>query len=307
MSTLENWILLSLALFCFLVPGAVSAVAFDDDSTDDSQPIGLVRTLCEDGRTLVDTGRVHFSCSGDEVYLDRIQPFLYKNEIQISAQPVLDFKISRNGKVFYRGLTGQYLFDENGMLESGASPVVVYLVSSSGDVVYLNENGQLYKNGIPLTPGTFTVPLVIAPYYIQGRRRDRVVNPAVSRGGHAVYLNNIQNLFIDDRQLNDQIFQVVDYKINSNGDVYILDQRDRLFRNDRKLYNGMFPVLEFALNVDGKVAFLIDLNFANLYFEGRRLSAGANRILSFHFNNRGDILYQDSRNRLWKNGVLIND
>jgi hypothetical protein len=293
---------------CILLP-TTQARGFNDDSTDSARPGRLQRTGCEDGQLIRDSDRVRFSCTGDEAYLDRISNVLYKNDVQISNQPVLDFKISRNGNVFYRTMTGGYLYNEQGLMDSGATGVLFYLVSSSGDVVYLNQSGQLYKNGASLTD--FSLPVSQTPDGLMAqesrRRRSALPHIAITCNGKAVYLNISRDLYVDKDRISSQTYKVKSFKINKQGDVFFLDDRDRLFHNETQLFDGRFSVMDYRVSPRGKIAFLTGSGVGNLYYDDQRLNAGANPIISFQFNSNGDIVYVDSQNRLWKNGALTND
>ena len=124
-------------------------LAFNDDSRDDTRS-AISNTLCENNQVLNDTPTLKSSCMGDIVYLQNHNAILIKNDKAISHFPVLDFKVSRNGKVYYRTRNSSFLSDESGKLNSLGGAVIIYLVSENGDVVYLNEQGIVFKNGKPL-------------------------------------------------------------------------------------------------------------------------------------------------------------
>lgn len=294
-----------LGVLCWFLLGspAYPTFAFNDDSTDHSLQPNTIRAYCDNGKTITDSDHVRFSCNGDEVYIDQIMHYLHKNGKQLSKQPVSDFKVSRNGKVYYRTQINNYIYDENGRLDSGADGVMLYLVASTGDVVYLNSGGQLFKNGNRLTHGPFSVPVKEDNTLFQ-----RIVrNPTVSKNGQAVYTNSNGDLFADSNQMNSPASKTQSFKLNSSGDVYFLDGDNRLFRNTTELYDGHFAIIDFQLNANGEVAYLTNSSVKNLFMEGRALNSGANRVVSFSFNSNGEIIYQDSSGRLWKEGTLISD
>ena len=52
--------------------------------------------------------------------------------------------------MYYRTRNGPFLSDESGKLNSLGGAVIIYLVPANGDVVYLNDQGIVFKNGKPL-------------------------------------------------------------------------------------------------------------------------------------------------------------
>ncbi|NIQ00853.1 MAG: hypothetical protein GWO19_10205, partial [Nitrospinaceae bacterium] len=146
------------------------AAPFDDDSTDDSRNLVQIRQVCANGRVVIDSEDHRASCRGDVAYRDPRQIGLFKNERRLTDQPVLDFKIARDGTVYYRTVTGPFLYDENGRLESHASPVRLYLVSSSGDVVYLNDRDDIFQNEKELNRGPAGIRIREIETFFQGRK-----------------------------------------------------------------------------------------------------------------------------------------
>ncbi|MFQ5451225.1 MAG: hypothetical protein ACE5E9_11400 [Nitrospinaceae bacterium] len=277
--------------------------AFDDDSTDDTRSLVEIRTICGNGRTVFDSVTNRSSCQGDDVYLNQLQTSLFKNEVELIHQNILDFKVARNGNVYYRTRIGPYLYNEKGRLDSNGGPVTLYLASSSGDVIYLNARGDIFKNGKELNRGPAPVRVKEADIFFQGRRFPLVQNPAVSRNGKAVYLNTAGHLFVEGIRINPIVSNVIAFKLNSRGDVYFLDDNHRLYRNSYQLFDGRFNILEFQLSNRGQVAYLTNSISNNLFLENQVMPAGAHRVVSFRFNSRGDIVYQDELGRIWRNGV----
>ncbi len=294
---------LRLALLLLLAFSALPAFAFDDDSTDDTRSLLEIRTICGNGRTVLDTDLNKFSCAGDEVYLNQLESGLFKNGEEITHERVLDFKVSRGGAVYYLTEIGPYLHDEGGRLNSNGGTVVLFLVSSSGDVVYLNDRGDVFKNGREINRGPARVRIESVEISFLSERIDLILNPAVARNGKAIYINEGGQLFVDGDRINPLTSNnLLAFKINSTGDVYYLDDQNRLFRNKVRLFDGRFRVIEFQLSNVGEVAYLTDGISKNLYLEDHPLSAGATRVVSFRFNSRGEIVYQDALGRTWKNG-----
>ncbi len=294
-----------LCLIVVVLTKTVPAKAFNDDSSDDSQPGNLIRTQCDDGRTIVDTPRLRYSCSGDKAYIDRIRGYLFKNGKQVSDEPILDFKLSRSGNLFYRSQIGNFLYDEQGPLPSSRSGVVAYWVSSSGDVLYFTQNRRLYKNGRRQANGSSIIPLIrsntIAPPPFQAVNQ----NPKFSRNGKAVYINDNQTLYIDGKKITGTTIQVSSFKVDSEGNVYYLDTQSRLYKNNKKIYSGRFKIIQFEINFQGKLAYRVNAINNNLFFDGKRMSAGANKIIGFQFDPDGTILYEDALGRLWSQGKRI--
>ena len=282
-----------------------SLPAFDDDSRDDTKPLSLLKTICFNGHRIIDTERSKSSCQGDHAFISIRNTGLFKHENRLAHKPILDFKISRGGRVYYRTEIGPYLYDEKGQLNSGQGAVVIYLVATSGDVVYLNSSGEIFKNGFTLKQGAANVVLKHSEIILDGRRSRRVQNPVVSRGGKAIYQNDSGYLYVDGRRLNHKVTDVRSFRVNSTGDVYYSDGQNRLYRNSKKLYDGKFTLLNFQLSPLGQVAYLVNKSSKNLFLEGRAWAAGSRQIVKFHFNNAGDIFYRDDMDRLWKNGKAI--
>ncbi|MEE9259312.1 MAG: hypothetical protein V3U37_07185 [Nitrospinaceae bacterium] len=289
--------------FIFIV--SPSTWAFDDNSTDHTRSLTEIRTICESGATVTDGVRAHFSCSGEDVYVNRHQSTLYKNGTPIANQNILDFKISRNGRVYYRTRDGGFLYDENGKLESNGEPVTLYLVATTGDVVYLNERGEIFKNGAPLKHGPSFLRIIKKMKSIDGKTKTLIVSPVVSRNGLAVFLDKGDNLYVDGKRMNPRTSRVTSFKINSTGDVYYVDKNNRLFRNTGQLFDGKFRVLDFQLSPAGEAAYLTKNPANNLFLENQVLSAGARRVVEFHFNSSGEVFYRDEDGGLWKNGRQI--
>lgn len=292
----------ALMMALFLPVMTAPALAFDDDSRDDTRSPVEIQTICASGRTVTDSADVKTSCEGDTVYVNRRNTGLFKNETRLNRQPILDFKVARDGRVYYRTKIGPYLYDEQGLLASHQGSVPLYLVSSSGDVVYLNSEGEIFKNGRELERDAGRVPLVLNKFRGDGRTVPLPLNPVVSPNGRAIYQNDTGFLYVDGERLNPKVTRVRRFLVNSTGDVYYLDDADRLYRNRKKLFDGRFRVIDVQLSPTGQVAYLTDQTANNLFFEDRVLSAGSRRVVSFSFNTAGEVLYQDSLGRLWMDG-----
>ncbi len=303
---MTGWLRCALALIVLALALPAPASGFDDDSTDDTRSLLEIRTICDNGLTVLDTDLNKSSCAGDDVYLNQLESGLFKNGEEITHERILDFKVARNGAVYYLTEIGPYLYDEGGRLNSNGGTVILFLVSSSGDVVYLNDRGDVFKNGQELNRGSSRVLIESVEITFLKERSDLILNPAVSRNGKAIYINDGGQLYVEGERVNPLASNnILAFKINSTGDVYYLDDQNRLFRNKVRLYDGRFRVIEFQLSNIGEVAFLTDGISKNLYQEGRPLSAGASRVVSFRFNSRGEIVYQDALGRTWKNGSRI--
>jgi len=287
-------------------------LAFDDDSTVDLRFFDKGR--CKNGTNLNEDSRSsRFACDHTEAFVDS-RGYLYKNEKKISNNRVIDFKLSRGGKVFYRkqidsqrvdkkkSLVSAKLYSEKGLLYSGAGGVLLYLVSYDGDVVYLNENYEIFKNGKRLKAGAFKVPILRS----RGDRGRRV-SPKVSIRGTAIYINDRGDLYKEGVRLNPVSAKVKTFLIDLQDNVYYLDSEARLFKNRRKIYGGPHKVVVWKLRYGGGVGFLVDHSKDNLIFKGRKYSAGASRIVSFRFNRSGHLIYRDDRGRRWNNGRQTGD
>jgi len=296
-----------LFLAIFLMQGFSSGAvfAFDDDSTIDLRFFDKRR--CQNGKNLnEDSGRSRFACDFTEAFVDS-RNYLYKNDKRVDNNKVLDFKLSRGGKIFYRRqidskqidrnkklLVSAKLYNEKGLLYSGAGGVVLYLISYGGDVVYLNENGEILKNGKMLNAGASSVPIL--------KNRGRRISPKVALDGAAVYINGRGDLYKDGVRLNSASVTVTAFKIDQKANVFYTDTKKRLYKNRRKIYNGPHPVVNYILKDGGGVGILVDHSKGNLIFKGRKFSAGASRVVSFRFNRSGDLIYRDERGRRWNNG-----
>lgn len=302
MKATPHFILLILAI---LLGSPPPVLAFDDDSTDDSRSLLEVRTICDDGRNVIDTQTHKSSCQNDDVYVTRRRTALFKNGVKIARELILDFKISRGGRVYYRTEAGPFLYNENGKLNSHGGRVLFYLVASSGDVIYMNEDGDLFKNGTELDRGPARITVKETKANILGLLTPLFLNPVISRNGKAVYVNQVGRLFVDGKRINPRVSQVRTFKLNSTGDVYYIDDAGKLYRNKKRLFDGSSNILEFQLNNQGEVVYLTNLPTKNLFFEDRVMAAGAHRIVRFGFNANGDVLYTDDIDRLWIKGRLI--
>jgi hypothetical protein len=134
--------------------------SFDDDSRDDTRS-ALINSFCENKQVLNDTPSLKSSCQGDIVNLQIQNSTLVKNVKPISRSPVLDFKVSRNVKVYYRTRNGRFLYNESGRLKSLGGAMIIYLVSSNEDAIYLNNQGIVFKNGEPLNQNQVKVNFLI--------------------------------------------------------------------------------------------------------------------------------------------------
>lgn len=287
-------VLLALSAIMFCVSFPPLAFAFHNDSSYDAHGTRHLRWTCDDGRFLQDTSLRSRSCNGDEALLDR-RGYLYKNKKKMNRQPVLDFKLTKNGKIYYRLKKDRKLYSEKGLLNSGKSSVVLYLVSASDNVVYVNEESEIFKDGNLLLAGKGK---------ISGGTRLPV---SVSVSGNAVYINNHRDIFIDGKKLNRGSSKVSNYAVDLKSNIFFIDMAGRLFRNHRILYSGASRVQAIALGPRDEIAFLTSARTKNLHFKGLRYSAGVERIIDFEFNEGGDLIYQDTVGKRWKNGLLIFD
>jgi|GEM_PF-692156 len=292
-----------LFILIFFLPQMASA--FDDDSTDDTRSLLEIRTICHDGKTILDTDIHRSSCRGDDVYFNQLETGLFKNGAEVTHDKILDFKVARNGNLYYRTEFGPYLYNEKGQINSNGSAVILFLVSSSGDVVALTDQGDIFKNGIKLDRGAARVPVTFAKIKFLSKQITLIENPIVSRNGKVVYLNGAGHLYSDGKRINSTVSHVVALKLNSTGDVYFIDDNNRLYRNTHKLFGGRFNILEFQLTSKGQVVYLTDSISRNLFLEDKVLSSGSQKVVSFSFNSSGEIIYQDELGRLWKSGRRI--
>ena len=298
-----------LSFFCIysgllLLVMASPVLAFDDDSRDDSSSQSL-NTFCANNQILNDTPSLKSSCQGDIVNLQKQNAILLKNGKEFSRSPVLDFKISRNGKVYYRTRNGPFLSDESGKLESLGGAVIIYLVSKQGDIVYLNDQGIVFKNGEPLNQSRGRVTFQKKETSLTGQRFYNAPNLAISKNGRAIYINDMALLYVDQIVMSAHTAKVLEFKVDSKGTVFYLDDLGRLFKNRTKMIRKPVKVKEFKLNARSQIAYLTDGSTRNLYFEDQNLSAGSHRILSFSFTGTGEVIYSDDKGRLWKGGQLI--
>ncbi len=293
-----------LAPYFFLLIVVSPSQAFDDDSRDDTRSSSF-NTFCENNQVLNDTPSVKSSCQGDLVHLQNRNTTLIKNGKNIARLPVLDFKVSRSGNVYYRSRNGPFLSDESGKLNSPGGAVIIYLVSTHGDVVYLNDQGVVFKNGTPLNQNRGKVSFLTKE--TSGRRFFFAPNLAISRNGHAIYVNDMGQLYVDQIQMSPHTSKVLKFKIDSQSTVFYLDDLGRLFKNKNKINRKHYKVKQFKLNAQGQVAYLTNGNSRNLYLEDLNLSAGSHRVLDFSFTSNGEVIYKDERGRLWQMGQLIRD
>jgi hypothetical protein len=263
-----------------------------------------------------DTKYVKYSCTRDEVRLDPKTKLLYKNKIQLRGDEIKDFKVSRNGKVFYRDRDG-YLYDERGKLTNLGSKVSLYLVSTSGDLVYLDQRGDMFKNGVKLSSHEVIHKNFITVRFVNEKRltneRSFSINPAVSRNGKAVYIDGpslgpgpLGSLYVDGIQISPGDILVTDFKVTPIGEVVYRDSQDRLYLNRKPISNGDTFVRNFdnyKVNNLGQVAYLNESG--ELHFRGKIQPTDTRRVVSFHFNSNGDLFYKDTKGTRWKNGRVI--
>ena len=287
----------------FFLPAV--APAFDDDSTDDSRSLLEIRTICENGRSVIDTDINHASCRGDDVYLNQLRTALLKNGVEIIREDILDFKVSRNGNLYYRTKIGPYLYNEQGQMNSNGGIVVLFLVSSSGDVVYLNDRGDVFKNGTKLYGGAAKVSALFSDIEFLGKRVTLIDNPLVARNGKAIYINDDGHLYVDGDRISPNVSHIVAIKLNSDGDVYYIDDNNRIYRNKTKIFDGKFKILEFQITNKGQVAYFTNAISRNMFLDSQVLPSGSQQVVRFSFNSLGEIIYEDKLGRLWKNGQRI--
>lgn len=270
------------------------ALAFNDDSRLDLFLPKQNKRTCKNGRQITnDSKSSRFSCGFIEAFVDS-RGYLYKNNKQVSSKVILDFKLSRSGKLFYRSKSDSKLYNEKGLLRSGTSSVLVYLVSSNGKVVYLSKDRQVYKNGKSLNSGLSKVPLI--------KKYGIVINPAISIYGTAFYITDDKNLYKEGQKINPHTAQVQRYELDHKDNVYYVGTDRRLYKNGRIIYGGPDKVLNIALGPKGGLAYLTDSKSSNLNFNNQKYSAGINKILNFWFNGKGDLIYRDQEGRRWNNG-----
>ena len=209
-------------------------LAFNDDSRDDTRS-AISNTLCENNQILNDTPTLKSSCMGDIVYLQNHNAILVKNDKAISHFPVLDFKVSRNGKVYYRTRNNLFLSDESGKLNSLGGAVIIYLVSENGDVVYLNKQGIVFKNGKPLNQNQGRVLYQIREAPSIGQKTFLAPHLAITRNGRAIYINDRGLLYVDQIPMSSHTAKVLAFKVDSQATVFYLDDLGRLFKNRIKL------------------------------------------------------------------------
>jgi|AP95_1055475.scaffolds.fasta_scaffold35761_2 hypothetical protein len=291
-----------LVSYFYLLIVVSPALAFDDDSRDDTRSSSF-NTFCENNQVLNDTPSLKSSCQGDLVHLQDRNATLVKNRKKIARLPVLDFKVSRSGKVYYRSQNGPFLSDESGRLNSLGAVVVIYLVSTRGDVVYLNDQGVVFKNGHPLNKTHGKVLFQIKK--TSGGRFFSAPDLAISRKGQAIYITDMGQLYVDQVQMSAHTAKVLNFKVDSKTTVFYLDDLGRLFKNKNRVSTKHVRVKQFRLNAKGQIAYLTDGNSKNLFFEDRNLSAGSHRILNFSFTGNGEVIYKDDGGRLWQMGRLI--
>jgi hypothetical protein len=295
-------ILLTFSIFpllVFWISLPASAFAFHNDSAYHAPTTRNLRWTCDDGRFLWDPpdSFIHGitlrkrACSDDEAMTDR-RGYLYKNERRVSRWRVLDFKLSRNGKIYYRLKRDRKLYSEQGLLNSGPTRVLRYWVSASDNVVYINEDGEIFKDGNLLWAGAGKI------------LRWSVT---VSVNGNAIYLNRDRDIFFDGKKLNRSTSKVSNFAVDINSNVFFVDRSGRLFRNNQDLYTGPDRVQSIALGPRGAIAFLTSARRDNLHFQGFRYSAGNERVIDFEFNRRGELIYLDAVGRRWNNGLLVFD
>ena len=269
-------------------------LAFNDDSKSDLFFSDQAKEVCENGKRITsDSEKSRFSCQFSEAFVDS-RGYLFKNNKRVSNKEILDFKLSRNGKLFYRLKFNSQLYGENGLLQSGTSNVLVYLVSSNGKVVYLNKGEEIFKDGKPLNSGLSRVPLI--------KKRRRVISPAISSLGTAFYITEDKNLFKNGRKINPHSTHVRGFKLDDKDNVFYMDTSGRLYKNKNRIYGGADKVLRVELGPKGQLAYLTDSKNSNLNYNGQKYSAGVNRIVDFWFNRQGELVYRDGDGRRWKNG-----
>ena len=78
----------ALMMALFLPVMTAPALAFDDDSRDDTRSPVEIQTICASGRTVTDSADVKTSCEGDTVYVNRRNTGLFKNETRLNRQPI---------------------------------------------------------------------------------------------------------------------------------------------------------------------------------------------------------------------------
>ena len=107
--------------------------------------------------------------------------------------------------------------------------MVIYLVSTRGDVVYLNDQGVVFKNGHPLNKTHGKVLFQIKK--TSGGRFFSAPDLAISRKGQAIYITDMGQLYVDQVQMSAHTAKVLNFKVDSKTTVFYLDDLGRLIRN----------------------------------------------------------------------------
>ncbi len=290
-----------LILYFCLAPACYS---FDDDSKVDVTVWNQGLDYCQDGRATQDTQLSKLSCNDDEVFIGR-NGNLIKNETAIFRRTPESFKVSRDGTVFL--LFSGKLYREGQVLQSGAGNVVYYMVSTNNRVLYLNDLGDVYRDGKKLDHGAYRVRPLKGLF-------NKIENPAIGISGDAVYVNENGDIFKNGTRLNPTASRasVLKYSardrkfflLDKSGNVYWVSKSGNLFQNSTRVHSGVDPVRRMALDDQGKLLYLTDGNRDNLYYDGVKLNSGGAQVTDFQVLRNGSIIYKDSNGRRWKDGHL---
>ena len=294
-----------LCIFLLFFMAPILAFAFDDDSTVDITRWVTILSACDPtGRTQSgDRSSFKMSCQGDIVLLDD-HGKLKKNGRVIFDRRPSDFKVARNGTVYFR-YRGR-LYKERDELSSGAGSVVQYFVASNGAVVYVTSTGDVYRDGEKLAHGSSKVnPNSRQVLSLLNPNPRQVRNVVVTRQGDAVYKNQGGDLFKNERKLNPITQEVSSFILDEDGNVYWISMDRRLFENDREIQLGIEKVVRIGLGDDHQLIILTTGDRDNLFLGDHRLTAGGSKIIDFHITPSGKAIYTDSHGRHWDDGSRV--
>ena len=121
--------------------------------------------------------------------------------------------------MYYSTQNGPFLSDESGKLNSLGGAVIIYLVSENGDVVYLNDQGIIFKNGAPLNQNQGKVIYQIRK--TSGQKIFVTPNIAITRNGRAIYINDMGMLYVDQMPMSSHTAKVLEFKVDSQATVFM--------------------------------------------------------------------------------------
>ena len=175
----------------------------------------------------------------------------------------------------------------------------------------------MFKNGMKLSSNEVIHKKLSTVRFLNGQSLPNIrrfsINPAVSANGRAVYIDGpslgpgpLGNLYVDGNRISPGNIQVTDFKVTPIGEVVYRDSKNRLYLNRQPISNGDTIVRnsdDYKVNNLGQVAYLNESK--ELHFRGKIQPADTRRVVSFHFNNNGDLFYKDTKGIRWKNGRVI--